>query len=368
MSKIAIGILVGTRPTIIKHAPLIREFKKRNLPFFVIHAGQHYSDRMDGIFFRELEIPYPKYVLNSVKHAKGHGAQTARMLRGIEEILVKEKPAALLVGGDTNANLAGALAARKLHLRLGHVESGARSFDWRMPEEHNRVMIDHISDWLFTPSPAMKKNLICENVRGKILVTGSTIVDAVKEHSELASDKSRILEKLNLDPNQFMLVTVHREHNVDSRRNLRKILVSIRNISKHFPFPVIFPLHPRTRLRIKSFGLGNIVNGRDVRFIDPLGYLDFLCLLESARVVLTDSGGVQQEACILKVPCVTLRENTEWTETLDVRANRLAGIEPDSVLRSVKEAVNSRRNWMNPFQSGASRKIVSFVVCECLNS
>ncbi|MBI4971296.1 MAG: UDP-N-acetylglucosamine 2-epimerase (non-hydrolyzing) [Candidatus Omnitrophica bacterium] len=360
-----ISILIGTRPTLIKHAPIIRELERQNVPFFLIHAGQHYSFEMDRIFFRDLGIKYPKYVLKSVRKAKGHGAQTAEMLRGIEKILLHESPRAVLVGGDTNANLAGALAARKLHLKVGHVEAGARSFDWRMPEEHNRVMIDHISDWLFASSTEMKKNLLKENVRGKVLLTGSSIVDAVWEHARIAGRKSQVLNALSLKSKQYVLITIHREHNVDAKASLERILKGLCLVSKQLGVRVLFPVHPRTARRISEFGLKKLAADHAIQWVKPQGYLDFLKILSSARVVLTDSGGIQQEASILRVPCVTLRENTEWVETLSVGANRLAGIEPGMILHQTRKALNSQCDWKNPFPAGASRKIVSFVKKEC---
>lgn len=361
-----IAILVGTRPGIIKMGPLIKELNKKNEKYFVIHAGQHYSYEMDKIFFKQLKLPEPNYTLNSVKFCKLHGEQTAEMLVGIEKLLIQEKPKIILVCGDANFNLAGALAARKLHINIGHVESGLRSNDWRMPEEHNRVIIDHISDYLFTPTEENKLNLIKDNVKGKIFVVGNTIVDAVHQNIEIAKNKSNILERCNLKSKEYFILTVHREENVDDKNTLRNILDGIKMVLKEYPDNIIaFPAHPRTIERLKLFNFFTELAINNLIIMNPIGYLDFLKLLYDTRLVMTDSGGIQEEACILKRPCVTLRENTERPETIKVGSNMLVGTNPKNILDGVGIMLNRKPNWTNPFGDGkTAKKIINVILNE----
>lgn len=356
-----IGLFVGTRPGIIKFAPLMRELEKRGRDFFVIHTGQHYSYDMDQVFFDELELPEPKYKFLNVARSRFHGSQTARMLSSSERALLKEKPKVVLVCGDANTNLAGALAARKLHINVGHVESGLRSNDWRMPEEHNRVMIDHISDLLFAPTEEARDNLIADNVKGKIFVTGNTIVDAVKQNLTLAEAKSKAMEKFGLQPKDYFLLTLHREESVDFRENLESILKGLDLIAEHFDRQIVFPAHPRTVRRLEYFKFGPLMTNNNLRPIEPLGYLDFLMLLKNAKLVLTDSGGIQEESCLLKVPCVTLRESTERPETVQVGGNYVAGVSPHRILKGAETVLNAKHGWTNPFGENASKKIIDIV-------
>ena len=285
------------------------------------------------------------------------------MLDGIEKVLIKEKPRLLLVGGDANTNLAGALAARKLHIAVGHVEAGERSYDWRMPEEHNRRIIDHISEYLFTTNEKGRSQAAREKVMGKIFVTGNTIVDAALQNIQLARRKSKILDDCSLQEKQYIVLTSHREENVDSKETLISLLGAVKKIHVETALPIIFTAHPRTLNRLKMFELyekASAIKGLAIR--EAPGYLDFLRLLEGAKLIMTDSGGVQQEACILKVPCVTLRENTEWTETLEIGANRLAGVNQDKIIESVRDMLNVDRDWDIPFGNGmAAEKIVGII-------
>lgn len=360
--KKKVGLFVGTRPGIIKFSPLMRELEKRNMDFFIIHTGQHYSYGMDKVFFDELELPEPKYKFFNVARSRSHGSQTAKMLSQSEQALLKEKPRIVLVCGDANTNLAGALAARKLHITVGHVESGLRSDDWRMPEEHNRVMIDHISELLFAPTEETREHLIADNVKGRIFVTGNTIVDAVTQNLAIANQKSQVLDRLGLKPKQYLLLTLHREENVDYREHLEKILKGIQRISKRFDYEIVFPSHPRTAKNLKYFKLDSLVSGIDkLRAIEPQGYLDFLMLLGNTRLVLTDSGGIQEESCILKVPCVTLRQNTERPETMAVGANWVAGLEPEDILTGVQAMLDRTTDWENPFGQDPTQQIIDIV-------
>jgi UDP-N-acetylglucosamine 2-epimerase (non-hydrolysing) len=358
--KNEIAVIVGTRPGIVMFAPIIHQLRKENLGHFVVHTGQHYSPNMDEQFFEDLELPAYDYRLDGVADKKTHGSQTAAMLEGIEQILLQRLPRLVLVGGDANTNLAGALAARKLQIKVGHVEAGERSYDWRMPEEHNRVMIDHISDYLFITNEKAADNLKAERIRGKICQTGNPIVDASRNHLDIARQKSDALARLQLAPGKYALMTSHREENVDVKENLKGELQGVSEAASEINLPVLFLAHPRTLKRLNEFKMTAWANSLPgITITEGVGYLDFLCLIANARLVFTDSGGVQQEACIHHVPCVTLRDNTEWTETLNHGANRLAGCHPQTIRRFAKEAMQVKAEWEIPFGDGdAAAKIV----------
>jgi len=354
-----IGVVVGTRPGIVMFSPVIRELARRSADFFVIHSGQHYSYNMDQSFFDDLNLPDPDFKLDAVQSCTLHGEQTGEMLKGMERILLEERPRLVLVGGDANTNLSGALAARKLRIGVGHIESGERSYDWRMPEEHNRVMIDHISDLLFVTNSKGSEALACESVRGRIVESGNPIVDAAQQNLEIAREKSTILNTYGLEPKDYIVLTMHREENVDSLVNLTEALEGMRSVASKTGLEIQFLAHPRTLKRLKEFGLeetASEIPGLQVR--PGAGYLDFLSLQAHARLIMTDSGGVQQEACILKVPCVTLRENTEWTETLDVGANMLAGTDPERMLAAAEKMLAATPDWGTPFGDGHSAETI----------
>jgi UDP-N-acetylglucosamine 2-epimerase (non-hydrolysing) len=353
-----IFIILGTRPEIIKMSPIIRECQKRHLNFSILHTNQHYSQNLDKIFFKELNLPQPRYNLNVGSGT--HAEQTAKILLGIEKILIKEKPDIVLVEGDTNTVLAGALAAAKLHIKIGHIEAGLRSYDREMPEEINRILTDHCSDLLFAPTKQAKEILLKEGVLSKkIFITGNTIVDAVFQNIKLAERKSKILKKLHLQKEEYFLLTAHRQENVDNKERLEGILKGVELISQKFSLPVIYSIHPRTRKMLKKFKLSV---SKNINLIEPLGYLDFLKLQQNAKLILTDSGGVQEEACIMKVPCVTLRDNTERPETLLVKSNILAGTNPQKIMKSAKKMLNLKKQWKNPFGNGtAAEKILKVI-------
>lgn len=364
-----ICVIVGTRPGIVKQSPLIRALANQGTPFFVVHTGQHYSPEMDAQFFTDLELPEAEFKLNNLSDCRSHGEQTAAMLKGVEAILMQTRPMLVLVGGDANTNLAAALAARKLHIAVGHVEAGLRSFDWRMPEEHNRVIIDHISEYLFAPTLNAQSNLEREGIRGQTFLVGNTIVDALRQHCSIADRKSRILDQLNVQSGRYLLLTVHREETTDQRESLLQLIRIIEAISAESRMPVIFPAHPRTRKRLQQFGLyEDLSNANNLRLIEPLGYLDFVRLLGSAAVMLTDSGGVQQEACILDVPCVTLRENTEWVETLEIGANVLSGLDPSKAAQAVRAMLSSKRRWRQPFGNGDTGEQIARIAANALET
>lgn len=352
-------LVTGTRPGIVKFSPIFRELTRRHLPHEVIHSGQHYSPEMDAVFFEQLHLAAPRYRLDLVRQHPLHGEQTAEMLKGIERILLDARPRLILVGGDSNTHLAGALAARKLHIPIGHVEAGMRSYDWRMPEEHNRVMIDHISEHLFVHDESAARTLRQESVRGRIHVVGTTIADALVENRRIAAESSRVLEDLHLEPRRYVVVTSHREENVDDAVTLRALLRGVSDAAGRAGLTAVLPLHPRTIRRIEEFGLAGDLGAR-AQVCPPQGYLDFVRLLDGAAAVVTDSGGVQQEACILGVPCVTVRPSTEWTETVAIGANRLTAPGP-ALTESVLEALASERTWVSPFAPGAAHRLVDVV-------
>ena len=261
--------------------------------------------------------------------------------------------------GDTNSVLAGALSATKLHIKVGHVEAGLRSYDRQMPEEINRILADHCSDYLFAPTEKAKSILLGEGIpEQKIFVTGNTIVDAVYQNLQIASEKGNALDNLHLKPKEYFLVTLHRQENVDNRTRFTSILEGLERVAEKFQQPIVYPIHPRARSRMSEFDLAS----KKINLIDPVDYLSFLQLETNARLVLTDSGGVQEEACILRVPCVTLRDNTERPETIEVGSNILAGASPDKILECTELMLSRETKWENPFGDGkAGKRIVDIL-------
>ncbi len=352
-----IAIIIGTRPEITKMAPVIRALETRNADFFILHTGQHYSYNLDGVFFEQLKLPPAKY--NIEAGSGSHAEQTARILVGVEKVLQEESPYIVLVEGDTNSVFASALAAVKLRIKVGHVEAGLRSYDRSMPEEINRALTDHCSDYLFAPTEKAKAILLGEGIpEEKISVTGNTIVDAVYQNLKIAQEQSDTLDNLRVAPGEYFLVTLHRQENVDNQARFASILEGLDKVAAKFGLPVIYPIHPHSRKRMKEFNL----KGFNLTLIEPVDFFSFLQLENNARLVLTDSGGVQEEACILKVPCVTLRDNTERPETIEVGANILAGALSDKILECVRLMLGKESDWQNPFGDGkAGERIVSII-------
>ncbi|HVL49794.1 MAG TPA: UDP-N-acetylglucosamine 2-epimerase (non-hydrolyzing) [Candidatus Thermoplasmatota archaeon] len=353
-----VAVVLGTRPEIVKMSPVIRALDRRGVEHDVIHTGQHYSREMDAVFFETLALAPPAF--NLEVGSGSHGAQTGRILAGVEEALRASSPDVVLVQGDTNTVVAGALAASKLGIRVGHVEAGLRSFDRSMPEEINRVVADHVADLLFAPTAACAATLAREGIPAtRVHVTGNTVVDAVFAHRDLAAARSTVLAELGVAPGGYLLLTAHRQENVDDARRFAGILAGAAAAGEALGAPVLYPIHPRSRKMLARHGL----DARSVRLVDPLDFLGFLALESRARLVLTDSGGVQEEACVLGVPCVTLRDNTERPETIDVGANRLSGVDPASIQRAVLEADAALRAWTNPFGDGrAGERIVDLAL------
>jgi UDP-GlcNAc3NAcA epimerase len=323
--------IVGARPQFIKAAPVSRVLRAHHQEVLV-HTGQHYDDEMSAVFFRELAIPQPDYNLGI--GSGSHGRQTGQMLIALEELLLREQPERVLVYGDTNSTLAGALAAVKLHISIAHVEAGLRSFNRAMPEEHNRILTDHCSDLLFCPTQTAVEHLAAEGIRNGVRLVGDTMFDAVLQFREIARERSTILDRLELAPGGYLLATVHRPYNTDTPAQLQMILAAFAALEE----PVVFPVHPRTRKKIAELAEAGSPKtvAQNVRMIDPVGYLDMLMLEQSARLLLTDSGGMQKEAFWLNVPCVTLRPETEWVETVEAGWNRLAWDSAARIIEAVR--------------------------------
>jgi UDP-N-acetylglucosamine 2-epimerase (non-hydrolysing) len=360
-----IAILIGTRPGIIKMAPLVHEGRERGANVIVIHSGQHYSDNMDEQIMSDVEIDSPDHHIIRPDDCITHGQQTAYMLKNIEDALIESEPDVLLVCGDANTNLAGALAARKLHITVGHVEAGLRSFDWRMPEEHNRVMIDHISEYLFAPTSKSKSYLDDDNVQGDIFVVGNTVVDSTIKYSKIYDNNDEVKKYKNKWENGYGVLTMHREENVDNPDILERVLLEVNNMAESLGVSFVFAAHPRTQKRISEFGLTDCVSKcENIKTVDPFRYRDFIGILKNAQLVVTDSGGIQEESCILKVPCITVRESTERPETVEVGANRVAGTSPASIREAFTSLdLDEEANWVNPYGDGqASRRIIETCV------
>ncbi len=354
-----IAIVLGTRPEIIKMAPIIDEIKKREIDSCLIHTGQHYDKEMSDNFFKDLEIKSPDY--NIHVGSASHGKQTGLMMGGIEEVLLDEKPDIVLVQGDTNAVLAGALVASKLHIPVGHVEAGLRSFDITMPEELNRMAADVCSLMYFIPTKEGAINLLAEGIsRKKLFITGNTVVDACFRHLEIAK-KSGIHEEslANLDienMDNILTLTMHRAENVDDKERLINIIEALKELKD---MNIIFPIHPRTKKTLENFNLFDELNNMDhIHIIKPLGYLDFLVLTSNSTLILTDSGGLQEEAITLDVPVLTLRYNTERPETVSAGGNILVGANKQAILENANKIVTNKdfadkmKNAKNPYGQG----------------
>ena len=319
--------VVGARPQFIKAAPVSRVLRRRHQEF-LLHTGQHYDDAMSDLFFRQLDIPAPD--LNLEVGSGGHGAQTGAMLPGMEEVAIAQRPDWMLVYGDTNSTLAGALVGAKLHVPVAHVEAGLRSYDRRMPEEINRVVADHVSDLLLCPTATAVSNLAREGVERGVVMVGDVMYDAFRQNVEVARRSRGLLAELGLKPDAYVLLTVHRADNVDDPKRLGAILQGVSDSGRK----VVFPVHPRTRA---AFAATGAKTGANVMLIDPVGYLEMLALEESAEAVATDSGGVQKEAYFAGKPCITLRDTTEWTETVDAGWNVLAGTDSAKIAAAIRE-------------------------------
>jgi UDP-N-acetylglucosamine 2-epimerase len=337
-----IASIVGARPQFIKLTPVSAALRRTHQEI-IIHTGQHYDYAMSAQFFEELAIPAPDYHLGVGSGT--HGAQTGRMLEAVEQVLMEARPDRVMVYGDTNSTLAGALAAAKLHIPIAHVEAGLRSFNRTMPEEINRVMTDHLSDRLFCPTETARRHANDEGIRQGVEVVGDVMYDILLQvRPKIEARAQRLLPTLGVEPQAFVLVTVHRPVNTDDPIAMQKIAYALNRLE----MPVVFPVHPRTRTFLERY---DIVWEKHVRLIESLGYIDMLALEKHAYRILTDSGGVQKEAFLFGVPCVTLREETEWTETVEAGWNVLAGCQSQVILDAVGRSMPPAPK-QNPFGEG----------------
>jgi UDP-N-acetylglucosamine 2-epimerase (non-hydrolysing) len=340
--------IVGARPQFIKCAPVSRELRKEHTEILV-HTGQHYDPEMSDVFFEELQIPRPDYNLDV--GSGSHGKQTGEILEKVEDVLIGEKPDLVLVYGDTNSTFAGSLAAAKLHIPVVHVEAGLRSFDRTMPEEINRILTDHLSDLLFCPTKTAVDNLRNEGIIKGVHCVGDVMADALEFNMKIAEERSHVLDRLGVTPKQYLVLTVHRPSNTDSHVHMEHIIGGLGDGG----IPVVFPVHPRTRKYLEEYGMWDRLP-ENFMVTEPLGYLDMIRSMGSAHKIVTDSGGIQKEAYMLGVPCVTLRENTEWVETLHGGWNILVGADREKILTALNKPLPNTSHAVL-FSAGASRKI-----------
>ncbi len=331
--------IVGARPNFMKIAPIHREMQRRENEFLplIVHTGQHYDAAMSDSFFEDLGIPAPDFHLEI--GSASHAVQTAKIMMAFEPVVLQEKPDWVLVVGDVNSTIACALVCSKLGIKVAHVEAGLRSGDLTMPEEINRLLTDRISDLLLTPSPDGDENLLKEGIsEDRIKLVGNVMIDSLFYSLE-KSKNSKVREDLNLTEKEYAVLTLHRPSNVDEKETFAGILEALTEISSKIP--IIFPAHPRTRSRISEFGFEDLIENSNIKLIEPLGYLDFLRLYSGARLVLTDSGGLQEETTALSIPCLTLRENTERPITIELGTNELVGINPEKIKESAFQVLEN---------------------------
>ena len=361
--------IVGARPNFMKIAPIQRQMNKNpNLEPLLIHTGQHYDEKMSKLFFEDLELPRPDRYLGVGSGT--HAQQTAKIMIEFENIVAEEKPDLVLVVGDVNSTAACSMVAAKMGVKIAHVEAGLRSFDRSMPEEINRIVTDALSDFLFVTEKSGLENLRKEGVADhKVFFTGNVMIDSLVYFLEKAKS-SDIVNKLNLNGTPYALVTLHRPSNVDIKENFEKLLQAFSVIEREIS--IIFPIHPRSRKMLDNFGLMNRINAMEnLILLDPIGYLDFMKLMHDAKLVLTDSGGIQEETTYLGIPCITMRENTERPVTLDVGTNVLVGSDTDKVIEEAQKVINGRvKKGQIPklWDGKAAERIVEILYNSLLNS
>ncbi|WP_059103226.1 non-hydrolyzing UDP-N-acetylglucosamine 2-epimerase [Shouchella shacheensis] len=339
--------VIGARPQFIKACLLSKLFKEDpTIKEILVHTGQHYNSNMSDVFFTQLQLPFPDYNLSV--GSGSHGTQTANMIIELEQVMINEKPDLVLVYGDTNSTIAGSLTAAKLHIPIIHVESGLRSFNKQMPEEINRVVTDHLSTLLFCPSQTAVDNLKQEGIRTGVHLTGDIMYDAVLYYKDTAIKQSQVLSRLNVKPKDYYLATIHRAENTDDPKRLKGIMEGFQQLDKQ----VILPLHPRTKKTMEQWNGTDITRYSNITFIEPLDYFDMLVIENQAKLILTDSGGVQKEAFMMRVPCITLREETEWRETVNAGWNIITPpSNPETLLAAVSK-IQEPRQYPNLFGNG----------------
>lgn len=343
--------VIGARPQFIKAAAVSKKLREKNEEI-IIHTGQHYDENMSNIFFEELEIPKPDYNLNV--GSGGHGLQTGSMMIKIEEIFKKEKPDCVLVYGDTNSTIAAALTASKMLIPVAHVEAGLRSFNKAMPEEQNRILTDHISKYLFTPAENAVKNLKEEGISENVFNVGDVMYDAILHFTNIAEVKSDIINRLNLEEEKYILATVHRAENTNNPNRLKNIVKAFNACSQN----IVLPLHPRTKKYIEEYGLSFNSN---IKIIEPVGYLDMIMLEEHSEKIVTDSGGVQKEAFFMNKPCITLRDETEWIETVQNGWNVVVGADVEKIVDSINNFVPNSQRIEHYGDGNAADKIIKII-------
>ncbi len=361
--------VLGARPQFIKASAVSREIvKHKEIKEIIVHTGQHYDNNMSDIFFEEMNIPEPDYFLDI--NCLNHGAMTGQMLKKIEEVLMKEKPALVLVYGDTNSTLAGALAAKKLHVRVAHVEAGLRSFNMKMPEEINRTVTDRISDILFCPTDNAVQNLKKEgfnNLDCKIVKSGDVMYDAVIYYAGMSEQKSNIIKSLQqknkkLTPENFILCTIHREENTDNPERLISILQALTEIS--IDIPVVLPIHPRTKNKLQDLDFDFNAIDTNLLILDPVGYFDMLALLKNCKLVMTDSGGLQKEAYFFEKICLTLRDETEWIELVMSGMNMIVGADKEKIIEGFAIGMDIKPDFSGHFYGdGKARETIVNSIC-----
>ncbi|UJL46868.1 UDP-N-acetylglucosamine 2-epimerase (non-hydrolyzing) [Virgibacillus sp. NKC19-16] len=349
--------VLGARPQFIKSCMLSKALKlNTEINEIIVHTGQHYDDNLSNVFFKQLELPKPDYFLGIGSGT--HGQQTGKMLSALEKIMTSVNPDIVLVYGDTNSTLAGGLAAAKLHIPVAHVESGLRSFNKKMPEEINRLITDHLSYCLFAPSQAAIENLRREGIVKNVYLTGDIMHDAVRYFSSIALEKSTILQDLSLSKRNYYLVTIHRAENTDDPKRLKSILEALQQLK----IDVVLPLHPRTKSRINHFNLTDSITSPHIKIVEPLNYFDMLTIASQAERIVTDSGGLQKEAYMLGVPCITLRDETEWIETVETGWNHLAGTNTQEIVDSVMKSQIPKKSPSIFGNGDTAQKIVNTLV------
>ena len=366
MKQVHVALVLGARPQIIKSALLIRlSNEDEHVRLSIIHTGQHYDYEMTKVFFEEFSLPDP--TVNLDVGSGSHAQQTAKIMSRLEPVLLEQKPDLVLVPGDTNSTLAGAITAAKLHIPVAHIEAGARSYDNRMPEEINRRLTDHCSTLLFTTTENCSRNLLKEGIsKDSVHLVGDPMYDVLLQQLSKA-ERTAILSRLDVKAKSYVLLTLHRQENVDSLENLKRIIEAISRLKK---LAVVFPVHPRTRKQLHSFNLyTKLKEQKHVRLVEPVSYLENISLIKNANFIMTDSGGMQKEAFWLKTPCLTLRENTEWIETVQLGANYLVGADTERIVKAAEEIIENKEEFCkkleelpNPFGDGcASQKILKII-------
>lgn len=349
--------IVGARPQFVKAAALSRALKEIGVEEVLVHTGQHFDENMAEIFFRQMNIPQPKFNLGI--NSLSHGAMTGRMLEEIEKVLLSEKPSAVVVFGDTNSTLAGALAASKLHIPVAHIEAGLRSFNMKMPEEINRILTDRISNYLFCPTEVAIKNLKAEgfdNFDISIVNSGDVMYDVALYYSRFSGDRSTIISELGLNEKPFLLTTLHRQENTDDLERLNSIISALNNLSAEYQ--IVLPIHPRTRKILQNENI-------QLNFepIDPVGYFDMIELLKHCEMVITDSGGVQKEAFFFGKHCLVTRDETEWTELVDLHYNFMVGADTDKIVNTVSEVAKTTAKFdVKPYGEGNAAEKIALVL------